>query len=362
MRPSKIPLILALLLLNACAVPHNDVMVFGTDTTVGVDISSSPEQANSPHFIVGYKRKELVYMPLFVNGVTSQLLKYKHQGFYRTGKGAQIKLPNGATSQTLSGSAFVVFPAGTLIKLDPQTELTFAQGSTFSLANNSGSITVSADNYVDIPENSLVQDVSGVTYQGIDLHNAKYLARSNSSDGNNIDTYSVLASFGANIEGGTTGNGVGIAQYFATGIAAQNLTRKAGAELVTVQSADTKLNNVLEKQVDELKKENVEILKDKIGTEKELELIEKNKQKISVEGAKLVLIGNAFTKKDGTIDKDYLLKVLPNIDADKGKKVTKTVRDNITAQATVDSLLVYLRDSSRFAISPLFDAIAITTK
>lgn len=362
MRPSKIPLIIAVLLLNACAVPHNDVMVFGTDTTVGIDISSSPEQANSPHFIVGYKRKELVYMPLFVNGVTSQLLKYKHQGFYSTGKDAKIKLPSSASPQTLSGSSFVVLPPGTLVKLDSQTELTFAQGSTFSLANNSGSITVSADNYVDIPENSLVQDVSGVTYQGIDLHNAKYLASSNSSDGDNIDTYSVLASFGANIEGGTTGNGVGIAQYFATGIAAQNLTRKAGAELVTVQSTNTKLNDVLEKQVDELKKTNVELLKDKIGSDKALEISEKNKEKISVEGAKLVLIASAFTKKDDSIDKIYLSKVMSNIDPVKGKKITKTIKNNIIAQATVDSLLVYLRDSSRFAISPLYDAIAKTQK
>ena len=354
MRPSTIPLILATLLLNACAVPHNDVMVFGTDTTVGVDISSSPEQANSPHFIVGYKRKELVYMPLFVNGVTSQLLKYKHQGFYRTGKGAQIKLPSGATSQTLSGSTFVVLPAGTLIKLDPQTELTFTQGSTFSLANNSDSITVSAGNYVDIPENSLIQDVSGVTYQGINLHNAKYLARSNSSEGNNVDTYSVLASFGANIEGGSNGNGVGIAQYFATGIAAQNLTRKAGAELVTVQSANTQLNEVLEKQVDDLRQTNIQLLNDKIGTEKALEISDKNRNKISLEGAKLVIIRDYFTMADDALNKSLLESTLKPILV---TEIPDSLKSSIKSRTTIDDLIKHLKSSDFLAINPLYEAI-----
>jgi hypothetical protein len=64
------------------------------------------------------------------------------------------------------------------------------------------------------------------------------------------DTYSVLASFGADFSGGanvtpagdrpnssTTGKG-GIAQFFATGIAAQKLAEKGGSRLVTVQPTD----------------------------------------------------------------------------------------------------------------------------
>lgn len=56
------------------------------------------------------------------------------------------------------------------------------------------------------------------------------------NDGGNKDTYSVLASFGADIKGGKDNAGVGIAQYFATGLAARQLANRGGAQLVTLQS------------------------------------------------------------------------------------------------------------------------------
>jgi hypothetical protein len=70
--------------------------------------------------------------------------------------------------------------------------------------------------------------------------------------GEKEDTYSVLASFGASFGGGaeanTPGEGDspkasakaqgGLAQFFATGIAARNLATTGGARLVSVQSAD----------------------------------------------------------------------------------------------------------------------------
>lgn len=54
------------------------------------------------------------------------------------------------------------------------------------------------------------------------------------------DAYSVLATFGANFsgEGGTSTGakaGGGIAQYFATGLAARELARSGGAQLVSIQ-------------------------------------------------------------------------------------------------------------------------------
>lgn len=58
-----------------------------------------------------------------------------------------------------------------------------------------------------------------------------------------VDTYSVLASFGARYQGtaggatGVDGNG-GIAQYFATGIAAQLLAQSGGASLVNTAAAE----------------------------------------------------------------------------------------------------------------------------
>jgi hypothetical protein len=66
----------------------------------------------------------------------------------------------------------------------------------------------------------------------------------------NKDTYSVLASFGASFGGGAEADGSngatakaegGLAQFFATGIAARNLASSGGARLVSVQSADAEM-------------------------------------------------------------------------------------------------------------------------
>ncbi|MBI1920126.1 MAG: hypothetical protein HYS23_03490 [Geobacter sp.] len=67
-------------------------------------------------------------------------------------------------------------------------------------------------------------------FTGVSTH--KYVGNA----GGDRDTYSVLASFGADIKNGSEGAGVGIAQYFATGLAARELAKKGGAELVTLQA------------------------------------------------------------------------------------------------------------------------------
>ncbi|HHT9146367.1 MAG TPA: hypothetical protein ACFYD4_11985 [Candidatus Wunengus sp. YC61] len=52
------------------------------------------------------------------------------------------------------------------------------------------------------------------------------------------DTYSVLASFGANFKAGGGSAGGGIAQYFATGMAARKLAEVGGASLVQASDKD----------------------------------------------------------------------------------------------------------------------------
>ena len=53
---------------SACAnQPHNNVLIFGTDTKVALDISSSPTAGGAPQITLGYKRSEAVWMPLAVN-------------------------------------------------------------------------------------------------------------------------------------------------------------------------------------------------------------------------------------------------------------------------------------------------------
>lgn len=92
---------------------------------------------------------------------------------------------------------------------------------------------------------------------------------------NNRDTYSVLASFGANISGGSNSSGVGIAQYFATGIAARKLADKGGEKLVSIQSQKFEFPGIISqedamknaqvvpelfKKIDSLKKETAILL------------------------------------------------------------------------------------------------------
>lgn len=62
------------------------------------------------------------------------------------------------------------------------------------------------------------------------------------TNGGSTDSYSVLASFGANFDGsartdGNVGAKGGLAQYFSTGIAAQILATKGGASVVAVGAA-----------------------------------------------------------------------------------------------------------------------------
>jgi len=50
---------------------HNDVLLFGTQTTFGVDIGTAPENGGVPELTLGYKRKEAVWIPLAMNAKDS---------------------------------------------------------------------------------------------------------------------------------------------------------------------------------------------------------------------------------------------------------------------------------------------------
>lgn len=60
--------ICALMALGACAnLPHNNVLLFGTDTKVALDVSSAATQGGAPQITLGYRRAEAVWMPLVAN-------------------------------------------------------------------------------------------------------------------------------------------------------------------------------------------------------------------------------------------------------------------------------------------------------
>jgi hypothetical protein len=329
-------------------------MVFGTQTTVGVDISTSPEQANSPNFVIGYKRKELVWMPLFLNGIDSHLLKYKQQGFYVSGHGSSIQIPAGSPDVTLSESMMSELPKGTKIQLDSTTELLFTEGSTIATSKNSGDIVLKANQKITIPANSIIQDSIGVSYQGIDLHNAKYMSKSRDAESQKSDTYSVLATFGSDIKASKNQAGVGIAQYFATGIAAQNLTLKGGADLVTVRTVDVKANDKLEEEVSELKKKNSQLLEENIGAKKAQEIRELVGEKIKVQDAKVIIIGDFFTKNDGTFNKSLLDATVDSIPV---SKLPTALKNRIKTRISLQLLISNLKNSDFMAIDPIYEAI-----
>lgn len=75
------------------------------------------------------------------------------------------------------------------------------------------------------------------------------------------DTYSVLASFGATFSGDTTGGakaGGGLAQYFATGLAARKLA-EAGPKIVSVQPENELPQEIKEAAIRQLAKEHLDI-------------------------------------------------------------------------------------------------------
>jgi len=73
-RFKKIAIFLALpLVATSCANnPHNDVLIFGTNTKVAFDVSSDPANAGTPSFTLGYKRQEVAWVPLKANGTLVQ--------------------------------------------------------------------------------------------------------------------------------------------------------------------------------------------------------------------------------------------------------------------------------------------------
>lgn len=148
------------MLLCGCvqATRHSNTMVFGTNTVFGVAVGTDPSQV--PTATVGYRRQELVLLPLVANTASQAPGE----------KGMNRLEPCDLTAPvTVSGGTFAVHPC------------------------------------------SLV----GV-------------------NGKAMDSYSVLASFGAKFDTGSGAAKGGLAQYFATGIAAQMLALTGGASVVAV--------------------------------------------------------------------------------------------------------------------------------
>jgi hypothetical protein len=146
-------------------IPHNDVVIFATNTKVALDIAPSPTAGNVPTFTLGYKREEGVWMPLVVNGQSS------------------VPLSGAPGCRSREQCASVV---------------SMAQ-QTFALCMQQPGETGSS---------CLAAALKSIKYEG--------------REGNNVDINSVLASFGGQF-GASGGGSAVLTQFFATGIAAQKL-------------------------------------------------------------------------------------------------------------------------------------------
>lgn len=153
--------------------PHNDVLIFGTTTKLGVDVSAPVQNGAVPEFTVGYKRLEAVWMPLKPQAETNTVTE-------------SVTLPGGQT--------------GREARTQPHTR---------TLA------TTQVVQRGDVPNHDLVRDKYVSVSSGVSADKGGQLLE--------LDTYSVFASLGA--KGGLGFNNASgyLAQFFATGIAAQRL-------------------------------------------------------------------------------------------------------------------------------------------
>lgn len=152
--------------------PHNDVLVFATQTKFGVDVSAPATNATLPALNIGYNRTEAVWMPLRPNG----------------------------TKGKLAGTDFEVEILAKLQKCEAILKAAIPKQKQRNAACLAS--VLPRDKYVSM-SSGVNGDVGG---KGLE-----------------IDTYSVFASFGARGSvSGSEANG-GLAQLFATGIAAQRL-------------------------------------------------------------------------------------------------------------------------------------------
>lgn len=176
--------LLALLLLAACEGTGNHTMIFGTNTLVALDVSSDPASGN-PHFTLGYKRQEAVWLPLALSGALAEPTHH----CVKIGENDKLTCVPG--NDDVQGT-YVCSP------IDSR-QANASVGTTPLLCTTIG-------------------DAQGALLQG-------------SADGNGggKDAYSVLASFGMKYDDEVEGD---IAQYFATGLAARALAETGGASLV----------------------------------------------------------------------------------------------------------------------------------
>jgi len=197
------------LFLSACSVPHNDVLIFGTNTKFAVDVSASAATGGVPELTVGYKRQEAVWMPLLVNGQLSQAVQMVNR-FYN---------------------------------------------DCFNNAITEATKKTCRDDYVAAIDTIGLTEQDLIKYIGEAEGSGHFVTGGDRATKGEKDAYSVFASFGARFRAsGGTGKSEAqgsIAQFFATGIAAQRLGANAKiGDALKVESTSEKTEKALKAQAD----------------------------------------------------------------------------------------------------------------
>lgn len=205
----------AALALTGCNTPHNDVLVFGTSTLVGVDIKPEPE-TGAFSAAIGYRREEAVWMPLLINGEWSRFAPQAVCAEQEAGSCLQ-SLDTDARWQAVINDACPAYRvAGTETAADCLARLHRL--------------------YPNRPFDGDPRYV-GRTVETETDPNGGTLIRTVRDD-----AYSVFASIGADISAGTTEGKVGVAQFFATGPAAQALAENEDlADALAIRSVDERV-------------------------------------------------------------------------------------------------------------------------
>ena len=224
--------------LSGCAPQHKDAILFGVNTQVGLKVGVDERQV--PTAILGYNRQEAALVPLLVYG--DGIFKAAHRNldtttYLQLARDRFEKAENPAEKEKerlfTEGTKLVTLAYAAASQKSSETAetpvITPGLAELNALAQNPNITEVTK--YKLIAEAEIARPSTATRF----LAEYKYVA---DYDGSKYsDAYSVLGTFAGSAKGtakpATGGGGVeatgSIAQYFATGIAAQNLSRTPAA-------------------------------------------------------------------------------------------------------------------------------------
>ncbi len=242
--------VLSLTALAGCATQHKDAIVFGTNTQVGAKIGV--DEKKIPTIMVGYNRQEAALIPLLAHG-NGKLLDASYRNLdtstylelaiasldnlYNSPADANLKDESlklielakvASTRKTNEKNESPTIPAG--IKALNTEATTVLTKATLGPADKPKILELKLRTQAE-----LKKPTTAITY----LEDLKFVANSRKNADDHIlkDAYSVIGIFAGNANGSARTNGDNstvsgkgsIAQYFATGIAAQNISTSSAA-------------------------------------------------------------------------------------------------------------------------------------